>query len=84
MLYLFWRSSSIKKGLKMKWWVAHTFEGSEFAYQEEHPPYEDSWYGPFDSLKEAKEDAIKYHQSTLDTAKWAIYEIKKVCVKDYK
>lgn len=32
-------------------------------------------YGPFKTFSECKKDAIEYHRSTIETAKWAIKDL---------
>ena len=68
---------------KRKWWVENSFDGSEFAHKINRTNY-GNWRGPFNTLGDAKKDAIAYHNATILTARNAIMDIRLARVSDYK
>jgi hypothetical protein len=67
----------------MKYWVSNEYDGSTFALSLEKPKSDPGdWYGPFDTLAEAKTEARAYHRATIDHARMNITDINALKAKD--
>ena len=64
----------------LKYWHTSNMEGSEIVESVSGlipESYMDhSLYGPFDTYREAKRDALDYHRVNLETAKRAMYNLR--------
>ena len=63
----------------MKYWHVSDTDGSSI-YEGEECPW--SAFGPYESFREAKKDAIEFHKETINTAKDHIHNLKKLRKKD--